>query len=319
MESRRTYRLYGVVIVVPNGMLLRANEVDAEPELAIDVVYEVPPAPWEMAEELYATVPRVGFEASDFLFSRLPDRDVITIAGTGEVHLLDERMIFYLQEPDHAFLVEIVLLGLAMAFWLERRGSSTLHGSAVSLGGESVAFIATGGTGKSSLAAYLTANGDPLITEDLLALSWRNGVSFAEPAVAQLRLWPEVAAQYSENWEALPQPHPRFSKRKLLVGEDGIGSLATKPVPLRRIYVLQRTERPDYEPTVIPLSAGDGLAQLLTHSYLPEIAEKFGWQARRLGQLAQLLGVMPVQLLRYRSGAEQLPDVRAAIVEDLNR
>jgi hypothetical protein len=319
LEARRTYRLYGVVTVVPDDLVLRANEVDAEPELTVDVVYEAPLAPWEMAEELYATMPRVGVGVSDFVFSRLPDRDVITIAGTGQVHLLDERMIFYLQEPDHVFLVEIVLLGLAMAFWLERRGSSTLHGSAVSLGGKGVAFVATGGTGKSSLAAYLAANGDPLITEDLLALSWQDGTSFAEPAVAQFRLWPEVAAQYSENWEALPQPHPRFSKRKLLVGEDGVGSLAPKPVPLRRIYVLQRTERPDYEPTVIPLSGGDGLAELLTHSYLPEIAEKFGWQARRLGQLAQLLGVAPVQLLRYRSGTDQLHAVRAAIVEDLNR
>jgi hypothetical protein len=317
LEARRTYRLYGVVMVVPNAMALRANEVDAEPELTVDVVYDAPVAPWEMAEELYATVPRAGFDVSDFLFSRLPDRDVITIAGTGEVHLLDERMIFYLQEPDHVFLVEIVLLGLAMAFWLERRGSSTLHGSSVSLGGEGVAFVATGGTGKSSLAAYLAANGDPLVTEDLLALSWHDGAAFAEPAVAQLRLWPEVAAQYSENWEALSQPHPRFSKRKLLVGADGIGSLAPDPVPLRRIYVLQRTERPDYEPTVLPLSASEGLAELLTHSYLPEIAEKFGWQARRLGQLAQLAGAAPVRLLRFRSGMDQFPHVRAVILQDL--
>ena len=319
MEARRTYRLYGVAVVVPYDMVLRANEVDAAPELAVDVVLDAPLASWELAEELYATAPRVGLEVSDFQFFRLPDRDVITIAGTGEVHLLDERMVFYLQEPDHLFLVEIVLLGLAMAFWLERRGVATLHGSAVSLGGDGVAFVATGGTGKSSLAAFLAANGDPLVTEDLLALSWQDGTAFAEPAVAQLRLWPEVAAQYSENWEALHQPHPRFSKRKLLVGEDGIGSLATEPVPLRRIYVLQRTERPDYEPTVIPLAGGDGLAELLTHSYLPELAEKFGWQARRLSQLARLLGITPVRLLRYRSGPDQLPDVRAAIVEDLHR
>lgn len=319
MKARRTYRLYGVAVTVPDELVLRANEVDDAPELIVDVVYEAPPASWEMAEELYVTMPRAGFDVSDFLFFRLPDRDVITITGTGEVHLLDQQMVFYLQEPDHAFLVEIVLLGLAMAFWLERRGESTLHGSAVSLGGQGVAFVATGGTGKSSLAAYLAANGDPLITEDLLALSWRDGTPFAEPSVAQFRLWPEVAAQYAEDWESLPQPHPRFSKRKLLVGEDGVGSFATEPVPLRRIYVLQRTERPQYEPTVIPLSAGDGLSELLVHSYLPEIAEKFGWQARRLGQLARLVGVTSVQLLRYRSGTDQLPEVRAAIAEDLNR
>jgi hypothetical protein len=317
LEAHRTYRLFGVIMAVPKDLVLRAQEVDDEPELTIEVVHEAPPAAWGMAEEIYTTPPRTGHDQPDFRFLTLPDRDVITIVGTGDVHLLDERMVFHLKTRGHGFLVEIVLLGLAMAFWLERRGAPTLHGSAVSLGGTGVAFVATGGTGKSSLGAYLAANGDPLITEDLLAVSWRDGAPFAEPAVAQLRLWPEVAARYSDDWEALSQPHPRFSKRKLLVGADGIGSLAPEPVPLRRIYVLQRTDRPHYEPTVIPLAAGEGLAELLTHSYLPEIAEKFGWQARRLGQLAQLAGAAPVRLLRFRSGMDQLPHVRAAILDDL--
>ena len=319
MGGPRTYRLFGVVIEVHADVDLRANPVEAAPDLTFHLVHDPPSADWDRAEERFATAPPAGHEDPAFRFFQLPDRDVIRVVGTGDVHLLDDAMIFHLETDDRRFLVEIILLGLAMAFWLERRGAPVLHGSAVSIRGDAVAFVAAGGTGKSSLAAYLTANDDPLITEDLLAMSWRNGTPFAEPAVSQFRLWPEVAAHYTENWEDLPQPHHRFSKRMLFVGDDGVGSFAARAVPLRRIYVLQRTERPHYEPTVIPLSAGDGLAELLTHSYLPEIAEKFGWQARRFGQLAQLIGVVPVRILRYRSGAEQFPHVREAIVQDLER
>ena len=318
LADPRYYRLFGVVVAVHGDLVLRATPADGPPDLAVRVVHDPPVAPWEAAEELYTTSIREGYAAPDFQFFRLPDRDVIRIAGTGDVHLLDQAIVFHLQNRDHRFLVEIVLLGLAMAFWLERRGRSTLHGSAVSFAGMGVGFVAVGGMGKSSLAAYLTAHGDPLITEDLLAWSWSDGVPLAEPAVAQLRLWPEVAAQYVADWETLAQPHPRFSKRKLLVGPDGIGELATQPVPLQRIYVLQRSERPSLRPTVVRLSGGDALAELLTHSYLPEIAESFGWAARRLGQLARLIGATPVGVLRYPGGTDKFPLVRAAILTDLS-
>jgi hypothetical protein len=317
MAESRLYQMFGVVVAAHDGLILRATRVDAMPDLAVHVVHDPPPAPWGTAEELYATPTREGYAEPDFHFFRLIDRYVIRIVGTGDVHVLDEAIVFFLQNRDHRFLVEIVLLGLAMAFWLERRGRSTLHGSAVSLNGAGVGFVAVGGMGKSSLAAYLTAHGDPLITEDLLAWSWSDGVPLAEPAVAQLRLWPEVAAQYVDDWETLAKPHPRFSKRKLPVGPDGIGELASRATPLQRIYVLQRTERPSFRPTVMRLTGGDALAELLTHSYLPEIAESFGWAARRLGQLAHLIGVTPVGALRYPGGTEQLPSVRAAILADL--
>jgi hypothetical protein len=317
MAEPRLYRLFGVVVAVHDDLVLRATRVDAQPDLAVHVVHRPPAADWGAAEELYTTPPRKGYAEPDFRFFRLPDRDVLRIVGTGDVHLLDEAIVFFLQNRDHRFLVEIVLLGLAMAFWLERRGRSTLHGSAVSLDGAGVGFVAVGGMGKSSLAAYLTAHGDPLLTEDLLTWSWCDGVPLAEPGVAQLRLWPEVAAQYVSDWETLAQPHPRFSKRKMLVGSDGIGELAARRTPLQRIYVLQRTEGPLYRPMVMRLSGGEALAELLTHSYLPEIAVPFGWEARRLSQLVQLIGVAPVGVLRYPGGADQLPSVRAAILDDL--
>jgi hypothetical protein len=317
LAAPNLYRLYGVVVAVHDVLVLRAKRVDAPPDLAVHVVHDPPSAPWEGANELHTTPRRPGDAEPNFRFFRLPDRDIIKIADTGEVHLLDDAIVFFLRSRDQRFLVEIVLLGLAMAFWLEREGRSTLHGSAVSVGGAGVGFVAAGGMGKSSLAAYLTANGDALITEDLLVWSWNDGVALAEPGVAQLRLWPEVAAQYVPEWESLAQPHPRFSKRKLLVGPGGIGELASRSTPLERIYVLQRTERLSFRPMITRLSGSEAMAELLTNSYLPEIAESFGWGARRLGQLTRLIGRVPVAVLRYPAGSEHLPSVRSAMLDDM--
>jgi hypothetical protein len=314
------YRMFGAVVALHDGPRLRANPAprDASIDVVVRIVREAPAASWGDAELLYSTEPAGDGAEPDFRFYRLPDRDVIRIGRSTDIHVLEREIHYHLKDATRAYLIEIVLVGLGMAFWLERSGTAVLHGSAIALDRRAVAFVAAGGTGKSSLATHLTMNGDRLVTEDLLRLSWRDGVPFAEPGVAQVRLWPEVAAKVVDDWQRLEQPHPGFSKRKLFIGDGGLGVFAPEPVRLHRIYVLQRTTRPDYPPTVLPLSSADGLAELLTHSYLPQIAERFGWQPRRLPQLARILAASPVAILRYRGGIDQVSDIREAILADFD-
>jgi hypothetical protein len=296
---------------------LRATTTDLPATVAFRVVTTPPAAEWARAAELIATPPAPGRAEPDFRFFRLPDRDVIRIEGSADFHLLDDEMVCHLVNPDHAFLVEIVLAGLAFSFWLERRGVATLHGSAASIDGSGVGFLAARGTGKSSLVTHLTANGDPLITEDLLVVKWPEGDPHVQPGLAQLRLWPEQAARFVDDWESLERPHPGFSKRKVPVGADGLGVFASGPVPLRRLYVLDRLVDDARPPELIELPSAAAVVLLLRNSYLPEIGEKFGWQQRRLIQLTDLLTMVPVRVLRYPTGVEYLPAVRAAIVADL--
>lgn len=290
--------------------------------VTITVTEQPPEADWTRSHERYATAP-VGDDAgSVFRFLELPDRYVVRVGRNADVHVLDDRMDYHLKVPRHRYLAEIVLGGLGFAMWLERRDQLTLHGSATAFDGAGVGFLATKGTGKSSLAAYLTAHDDPLITEDLLVITMGSDAGDAvtvQPGLAQLRLWPEQAAKYVAGWESLDQPHPAFSKRRVPVGGDGLGRLADGPVPLRRLYILQRTDDRSYQPTLVDVSGVEAVRLLLSHSYLSEVGEGFGWQRRRLAQLGRLLAASPVKLLRYPSGDGGLAKVRTAIREDLAR
>jgi hypothetical protein len=311
------YRLFGEVLETRPFRDIRATLTEDPSTLTYLVVEEPPSADWSSATELYSTPPRASRTDPDFRFFRLSDRDVIRVGVSADFHLLDDQIICHLKQPDREFLIEIVLSGLAFAFWLERRGVPTLHGSAVSIDGAGVGFLAVGGMGKSSLASFLTAGGDPLITEDLLVVRWRDEVPEVQPGLAQLRLWPDQAARFVTDWESLDQPHPGFSKRRLPIGADGIGTFADNPVPLRRLYVLERLVAEEGEASVLPLPGGSSMEALLRNSYLPEMGEKFRWQARRLGQLSELLAAVPVRVLRYPTGVQNLAAARAAIVSDL--
>lgn len=68
------------------------------------------------------------------------------------------------------------------------QGFELLHASAVHFGQAVVAFVASSGTGKSTLAANLVARGARFVTDDVLALACSNGVVVAHPGPALLGL-----------------------------------------------------------------------------------------------------------------------------------
>jgi len=291
----------------------------AQPEVSLAVTTRPAACGLEGAVERFATAPAAGMDQPGFRFFELPDRAVIHITGSGEVHVTEDTITLHLTDPTHAFLGDIVLPGMALALWLERMGIATLHGAATDVDGAGVAFLAARGTGKSSIATHLTLNGDPLLTEDLLVVSWQGAVPTIEPGLAQLRLWPEQAARVVPDWRALHQPHPGFPKRRLLVGDgDGaVGRMATGPVPLRRLYLLERSDDPGYRPDVHPVGGATAVRELLTHSYLPEIGEGFGWHERRLRAVARLTAATHVRRLRIPDDLDRLDEVRDVIAADL--
>lgn len=84
-------------------------------------------------------------------------------------------------------LLPILMTGTVGALLLSLRGHTVLHASAVAVDDRAVAFVAASGTGKSTLAALLCANGADLVTDDVLVVS-ANGHVTCVGAASELRL-----------------------------------------------------------------------------------------------------------------------------------
>lgn len=318
MTTLASYALYGITLETDELLGCRLPVSRRQPDVRF-VVGDPDPIDETVAVERYVTPPPSPDATSAFRFLHLPDRDVIQVVDSMDFHLSADRIVCDLIEPRHRFLVEINLLGLVLAFWLERRGTLTLHASAVQQRpGQAVAFIAAGGTGKSSLAAALVADGLPLVSEDLLVVRTAETPVMVPPGVPQLRLWPEQAARHHGDWEALPRPHPGFSKRRLAVGAGvgGIGCFAERELELRTIYALERRSERTGSPRIESVTGYAAAVELLRHSYLPHESSAFGWQPRRLGQIADLLRTVPVRRLVYPSGLEHLEAIRDLLLTD---
>jgi hypothetical protein len=191
-------------------------------------------------------------------------------------------------------LIRLPLLGTILAVLLHQRGLMVLHGSAVAIGGEVVAFVGPKGRGKSTTAAMLYGRGHRLMADDILAVSICDGHEpEVIPGFPQFRLWPEAAAcLLGKESEFLPHLVSGYDKRSRRLGDD----FSQTPVRLGGICALE--EGPTMRLT--PLAPQDALIQLIANTYVARFGRQLltGDNARsHLRHCTNLAGQVPVYRL----------------------
>ena len=126
------------------------------------------------------------------------------------------------------------VLGRVFAVALDQEDITTLHGSAVALGNEAVAFIAPKFHGKSTTATALVNAGGRLLADDLVPVTSGN-CPMVLPSVPVVQLWADSAARVGGH--ATPVTPDQVAP-KLQVAWSGADRNATAAVPLAAVYLL---------------------------------------------------------------------------------
>lgn len=128
-----------------------------------------------------------------------------------------------------------LLFAQALPLGAQLQGLNMLHASAVCVRETAVAFVATAGAGKSTLAANLVARGHALLTDDVLSVSASGDGPIAHPG-------PPLLGLARSEYHRLPE-----DKRELLGRTVGhldklyLGTPVRRtPAPLRLVYFLTR-------------------------------------------------------------------------------
>lgn len=245
---------------------------------------------------------------------RIRYTDVVEFVFGPSGDRIDGRVL----DPEYGHAVEIYLLGLVLAYWLERRGRLALHGSGVVLeDGRAVAFLGDKGSGKTSLGAAFLRDGCPLLTDDLLAVDVDRARPHAAPGYPQLRMWPDLARHFVGDPAGLPSVEPGGEKRRVSLVDHWDAPFADAPAPLERIYLPRRREPGEGGGIRIEeVRPAEGLFGLVRESFLVAILQATGLQGGRLDRLGRLARAVPVRRLVYPSGLERLPEVMAAVRAD---
>lgn len=202
------------------------------------------------------------------VFDNAGDSFFIAWQSVGGFRITDGRRIeMDVKEGVEDKIALLPLLGSVFAALLHQRGLYILHASAVSVDGRAIALLGDKGAGKSTTATAMIAAGHALITDDIVAIDFSDPERpTVLPASGQIKLWGDAASHFVPDAERhLWQLHESIDKANYEFS-DGF---TAAPVPLGRLYVLNRTDKAGTE----AISDMAGLATLLRFSYMARFGE----------------------------------------------
>jgi hypothetical protein len=208
----------------------------------------------------------------------------------------------------------LFFVGPILGIVLRLRGVTCLHASAVRIGDSAVAFVGDEGAGKSTTAALFAQKGHAVLSDDIVALSERDGEFIVSSAYPYLNLWPQsVEMIYGSAGEASFIP-PDSDKRQVQL--DGRESgFQREAMPLRAIYMLEdRSSAPD-APRVEPLGPQESLVALAANTYGNKILDA-QMRAQEFRFLGRVVTSLPVRRLIPGDNASRLPRLYESVIND---
>jgi hypothetical protein len=187
------------------------------------------------------------------------------------------------------------VLGPVLGLLLRLRGVTCLHASAVSFGDHAIAFVGSEGAGKSTTAAMLAQRGCAVISDDVVALTERQGSFLVYPAYPYLSLWPDSVTMVYGADKKLPSFSSNWNKRLLSLAGNHL-KFASEPLPLGAIFVLGERSSLRDAPFLEPLTLKEGLLSLVANSYATNLLDA-DMRASEFEFLGRMLGSIPIQRL----------------------
>jgi hypothetical protein len=316
-ERWATYQIYGQAVATNFPFAVPLSHATGDGHLRFEVVKSAP-----VIENWPQLVPDVSAISSDggedFFYYRRDTYDLLRFSDTADFYIWPDRIVCHACEPFDRDWIEIDFLGSVFSCWLERQGIVAMHAAAVAIDGIAAAFVAVSQGGKSSLAATLVQSGFPLVTDDILPVEYGDRQVCAYPSYPQMRLWPDRAKLLLGRYRHLPLVYPGCSKRRVPVGAGEFGQFCSDRLPLGCWYLPNRRDPAEWGTAIAveALSPRDAAIELVRHSFAAPIVQAMQLQPQRLREIAQIAATVPMRRLSYPSGAEFLPAVRDAILED---
>ena len=212
--------------------------------------------------------------------------------------------------------VRLWLLGTALGALLHQRGLLPLHVSALTLAGGAQAFCGDSGAGKSTLATALHRRGLPLLTDDVgLAVPEVDGVTFY-PGFPRIKLWRDALDHFGLDHRPLIRDLTRIDKYHLRLDPDD--GFQAQPLPLRRLYLLERGAEAD--PVRIERVRGHSAISLLqANTYRPGLVRRLGRAAGHLRQCGRVASAIQVFRLRCPWRLDRLDETLDQLLAHLER
>jgi hypothetical protein len=227
----RNYTAYGLAIrsAIPLSEFTAASS--AQPEVIVTYGHR---GAWVAEMQGAARAIEIREGEARFWF---PDVGAFIVRDGSQIIAIPEDGV----EPE---LLRLYIQGMMMATILHQRGFCVLHASVIEIDGGAIALMGHIGAGKSSLAGALYVRGHRVVADDNAAVNTTGRVPIVAPGYPYVKLFPAIASLLGFQEDSLCLVHASQVKLRGAVTQG----FAHNPLPLRRVYILDREHSGDISP-----------------------------------------------------------------------
>lgn len=199
-------------------------------------------------------------------------------------------------------------------FVLSLRGVTCLHASALVVGGRALALIGPKGVGKTTTTTSLAIRGFPVLSDDTVSLSERDGNFWVNSSYPYLRLSADTAEYLFADRSAKPRLQANRDKQILNLIENGF-SFAREPYSLGAVYLLGERSNETGTPYVRGLPRQRALVALLANRLLKALPGRER-RAKDFVSLGRLVSTVPVLEITPHACLFHLPELCDLVLKD---
>lgn len=202
-----------------------------------------------------------------------------------------------------------LILGQGLAIILHQRDYLVLHGSAVKIYGDAVAFLGQCGEGKSTTTFALNDRGHALIADDVLAVKINgNNNPKIYPSFSRIKLHKDVIDNMGFKHTST-EFDPDFQKYLYKAKNN----FSVDPVPLKKIYILKKDKKND----ISTLSLQEKLISIIRNTY-PKPIFGSNEKVQNLFQCSNIINKISVKHLCLSHSFEKLEELVDLVEKDIN-
>ena len=165
------------------------------------------------------------------------------------------------------------LLSFGLTLVLQLKNIPILHGSAVALQGDALAFLGFPGYGKTTLAHYFCERGYGFLADDTVIMEGTTEEIKVKPALPLTKLCEDTVGFFGLDRKNLSSANNMATKKRFLLNDAW--EIATgKACTLRALFLLQPPQEGQRQVFLEPIDSRRALLELAIHTMLYRIIEK---------------------------------------------
>lgn len=208
---------------------------------------------------------------------------------------------------EHLYLNQAYPLALSLQMKL------VLHGSAVEIDGQALAFLGESGRGKSTLAVRFIESGCRFLADDAVVIEQMASGYLVRSGHPSIRLWADSLAKLLAPLVKRNVAIDHDGKARLILGDESI--FCTTDRPLAGVYILGEGEASTV--SIAPIAAKPAMIELVRHSFMLGVDER-SMLEHNFNKLAELCRRPLFFSLDYPRRYDVLDEVYGAILRHLS-